>query len=206
MGTWTNRRRALGMGAAGVLLAAALAANLGGPAAAQPGTGTIVGRVVWCPVGVVYPPYPVPLAPDAQGVEGEMAPEAVQAPDDAVAPDGSVVPGVVRRPPTRLVPAGAVLVAVQGTARSTRTDENGRFTLTTVPAGQYLTVAAGPVASGGNASAHRVNAMVNAGQRLDVGVLYLQGPGAVGCGVVGIYPGVAEADAVDGEGEAAPEP
>jgi hypothetical protein len=81
------------------------------------------------------------------------------------------------------LPAGAVLVAAQGTSLSARTDEAGRFTLSGFPAGQYLTVAAGPVAESNVAVAERPNVFVNSGETTDIGVLSLGGPAtlAVGC-------------------------
>src|SRR5207237_4577462 len=73
------------------------------------------------------------------------------------------------------LPAGAVLVAVQNTSVSARTDEAGKFTLSGVPAGQYMTVAAGPVANESSATAERPNVFVNGGERLGVGTLSLGG-------------------------------
>jgi hypothetical protein len=78
------------------------------------------------------------------------------------------------------LPAGAVLVAVQNTAVSARTDEAGHFTLSGVPAGQYFTVAAGPVANAFSAIAERPNVFVNGGQSLDIGTLALGGPSPLG--------------------------
>jgi hypothetical protein len=74
------------------------------------------------------------------------------------------------------LPAGAVLVAVQNTSVNARTDEGGRFTLSGVPAGQYLTVAAGPVANASSAIAERPNVFVTGGQSVDIGSLSLGGP------------------------------
>jgi hypothetical protein len=84
--------------------------------------------------------------------------------------------------PANGLPAGAVLVAVQNTSISARTDEAGHFTLSGVPAGQYLTVAAGPVANEVSASAARPNVFVDGGQTVDVGTLNLGGggPGPLG--------------------------
>jgi hypothetical protein len=80
------------------------------------------------------------------------------------------------------LPAGAVLVAVQNTSVSARTDEAGRFTLTGVPAGQYMTVAAGPVADSLSATADRPNVFVQGGQAVDIGTLSLGGGGQIGYG------------------------
>ena len=76
-----------------------------------------------------------------------------------------------------MIPAGAVLVAVQNTALSARTDEAGRFAIENVPAGTYLTVAAGPVAQMNGAFALRPNMRVpSAGATIDVGSLTLSQP------------------------------
>jgi hypothetical protein len=124
-------------------------------ATAQSATGTVTGRVLWgpCVRGI-----PLPLAPDAQGQPQTQPP--VGAPSTTI--NG--------------LPAGAVLVAVQNTGVSARTDEAGRFLLAGVPAGQYLTVAAGPVANSLSASAARPNVFLNAGDSVDIGTLPLGGP------------------------------
>jgi hypothetical protein len=74
---------------------------------------------------------------------------------------------------------------VQSTAISARTDEAGKFTLAGVPAGQYMTVAAGPVADSVSAIAERPNVFLSGGQSVDVGTLSLGGSGgqpfAVAC-------------------------
>lgn len=137
-------------------------------AAAQPATGTITGRVVWgsCVRGV-----PLPLTPNDQAQP--VPPE-----------DPSLVQpnGPIRRPvPTPFgLPAGAVLVAAQNTAISARTDESGKFTLSGVPSGQYLTVAAGPVADANVAVAARPNVLVNGSQSVDIGTLSLGGASPLG--------------------------
>jgi hypothetical protein len=81
------------------------------------------------------------------------------------------------------LPAGAVLVAVQNTNVSARTDEAGRFMLSGVPAGQYMTVAAGPVADSLSATAERPNVFVQGGQSVDIGTLSLGGGGPIGFGI-----------------------
>jgi len=144
-----------------------------GTAAAQPAVGNISGRVLWGSCARV----PLPLLPEG------TAPSDVMPMPDLAQPDGpqrippEVFPdgGQVRPTPQRALPAGAVLVAVQNTAISTRTDEAGRFTLSGVPAGQYFTVAAGPVANSLSAIAERPNVFLNGGQTLDIGVLALGG-------------------------------
>ena len=139
-------------------------------ATAQSATGSISGRVMWgpCVRGI-----PLPMAPDAQAQPG--APAAPEAPNTMPQP----APGSRPIPITGL-PAGAVLVAVQNTSVSARTDEAGKFTLSGVPAGQYMTVAAGPVANESSATAERPNVFVNGGESVDVGTLSLGGPSPLG--------------------------
>lgn len=127
-------------------------------ATAQPATGTITGRVMW---GPCIRAIPLPAQPDAQ-----TAPDAQVQPNR---PDG--VSGL---------PAGAVLVAIQNTSISARTDEAGRFSLPGAPAGQYLTVAAGPVANSTAAIAERPNVFVDGGQSVDLGTLSLGGSLTIG--------------------------
>jgi hypothetical protein len=99
--------------------------------------------------------------------------------------------------PVTGLPAGAVLVAVQATSISARTDESGRFTLSDVPAGQYMTVAAGPVADAISAVAERPNVFVNGGQSVDVGTLNLGG-GATPLGMAcRIVPGASAAPGIE---------
>lgn len=180
--------------AAGLLVGGGgLVAGLSGPrVAAQSGTGTVTGQVLWCP-SMPYPyPYPLPLTPDgtpAGGWSPGVAPEMV--PDPAtVAPDGVVRPSPIPRRPIKAFPAGAVLVAAQGTSVSTRTDENGRFALTGVPAGPYFTIAAGPVTGTSGASAQRVNVQVSAQESVELGVLFLAPES--GCAIARAVPGIME--------------
>jgi hypothetical protein len=129
-------------------------------AAAQADTGTVTGRVLW---GACIRALPLPISPDGQPV-----------PTPPGAADAQSSPA--QRPlPASGLPAGAVLVAVQNTSISARTDEAGRFTLPGVPAGQYLTVAAGPVANSTTAVAERPNVFVSGGQSVDLGTLSLGG-------------------------------
>src|SRR5919204_3779369 len=143
-------------------------------ATAQSATGSITGRVMWgpCVRGI-----PLPMTPDTQLQPG--APATPEAPNTMPQP----VPGT-RPIPINGLPAGAVLVAVQNTSVSARTDETGKFTLSGVPAGQYMTVAAGPVANEASAIAERPNVFVNGGESVDVGTLSLGGgptPVGIGC-------------------------
>ena len=150
-------------------------------ATAAEGSGAITGRVLWCaPLPVMFgesgavgggtgvAPPGVEVVPDA----GDLAPGAPAEAAPAIFP---VRPYPVPRPPA-LIPAGAALVAVQGTGLSTRTAEDGRFEISGVPAGQYLTVAAGPISTLNGAFALRPNVLVNAGQTVDVGRLTLAQP------------------------------
>jgi hypothetical protein len=151
-------------------------------ATAQSASGTVTGRVLWS--GCLRA-IPLPASPDAQA----QTPEGAQ-PGPGLRP----IPG-----PTNGLPAGAVLVAVQNTGVSARTDEGGRFKLEGVPAGQYMTVAAGPVAESLVATAERPNVFVNGGQSMDIGTLSLGGTSTgVQCRFpVGInaVPGAAQGDA-----------
>jgi hypothetical protein len=155
--------------------ATAILLLIGHTATAQSATGTVTGRVLW---GNCIRAIPLPVPPDVQGT----APDA-QAQGQPQAPA-----------PASGLPAGAVLVAVQSTPISARTDEAGRFSLSGVPAGQYMTVAAGPVANAMTAVAERPNVMVSGGQTLDVGTLTLGGspsPISITCRVlpgVGVQP------------------
>ncbi|MDQ3811846.1 MAG: carboxypeptidase-like regulatory domain-containing protein [Chloroflexota bacterium] len=159
--------------AVGLVAAAASIALAGHGAAAQAAAGSVTGRVVWGPC-LRSLPLPVPA-------EGAEAPEGAQ-PERPEPGEQRIPPDFVRPPRFGGLPAGAVLVAVQGTSISTRTDDAGRFSLSGVPAGQYLTVAAGPVADSNAATAARPNVLVNGGQSVDIGVLSLGGPTSFGVG------------------------
>jgi hypothetical protein len=150
------------LGALAVLASVALATHV---ATAQSASGTVTGRVLW---GSCIRGIPLPMTP-----AGQAQPGTAVSPD---APDAQIAPGS-RPVPINGLPAGAVLVAVQNTSINARTDEAGRFTLSGVPAGQYLTVAAGPVADSVSATAERPNVFVSGGQSVDVGTLSLGGSG-----------------------------
>jgi hypothetical protein len=179
----TGRLVLTGLVAASLLVIGGLAApRLAAPASAQAGTGTVTGQVVWG----TGPIYYAPANPDGTS----SAPSAgMEDPNAEVAPDMAApsaegfarpVPGPIFRPPVpRPIPAGAVLVAVQGTNISARTDESGNFTVE-VPAGQYLTVAAGPVRGASGTFVMRPNVKVNAGGRVSLGRLYLGQPYSYG--------------------------
>jgi hypothetical protein len=155
-----------------VLAVAASVAFAAHSATAQSATGTVTGRVLW---GSCIRGIPLPMIP---GGVGQAQPGVAVPPDaSAPAPDAQIAPGS-RPMPINGLPAGAVLVAVQNTAISARTDEAGKFTLSGVPAGQYMTVAAGPVADSVSATAERPNVFVSGGQNVDVGTLSLGGSGA----------------------------
>jgi len=154
-------------------------------ATAQSASGSVTGRVVW---GPCIRGIPLPMMPDGQ----------------APAPGEDLTQPQPARPiPETGLPAGAVLVAVQNTSISARTDEAGHFTLSGVPAGQYMTVAAGPVANSVVATAARPNVFVNGGESVDLGTLNLGGGGPSPLGIpcrlipgAGAAPG-AEATAPD---------
>ena len=151
-------------------------------AAAQSATGTVTGRVLWGPCIRAIPLPAAPTSPDAQA---QPAPQP--------------------QPTTSGLPAGAVLVAVQSTGVSARTDEGGNFTLSGVPAGQYLTIAAGPVANAASAIAERPNVFVNGGQTMDIGTLSLGGGSPVALGFpCRILPPAAGAAGAADSGQAVP--
>ena len=171
-------------------------------ATAQAATGSVIGQVVWnAPIPVPYGAAsggsgvatPGQVAP-GETVPAQPSPDASEAPTPEIAPDAGAVspggelapgtsqavpgPGIlirpVPRPYPRLIPAGAVLVAIQGTNLSARTDDQGRFRIDNVPVGQYLTVAAGPVRNVTAAVSVRPNVYIqNGGQSVDLGRLYL---------------------------------
>jgi hypothetical protein len=190
------------MGGAVVLAALATGPRFAPPAAAA-STGSVTGQVVWCA------PFPLPYgAPGFSGAEAipdspsEVMPEA--APDEApgAAPEGGLIRPVPGPRVPRPIPAGAVLVAVQGTSLSARTDEGGRFRIEGVPTGQYLTVAAGPVRGAAGSVAARPNVFLReSGQSFSVGRLSLgQQCGFYGPTLQGV-PGAAGAADAEAEGD-----
>ena len=190
----TRLFRARPLAVLALLLAVAATAYAGGAVRTRPAavaaagaSGTVTGQVIWCAA------YPFPYAPGADGAPAVGAPSAVGADDQATAtPDesspngmpgsdatGRPQPPIIR--PIRPIPAGAVLVAVQGTSLNTRTDETGHFRIEGLPLGQYLTLAAGPVANASTAIAVRPNVFVERdGQTLDLGRLSLGQPCYIG--------------------------
>jgi hypothetical protein len=168
-------RRAVWLSACAV---SAFVLLVGHTAAAQSATGTITGRVLW---GTCLRAIPLPAVSDAR-TSAQTGQGQPQTPDAQGSGQGQP-----QAPAQAGLPAGAVLVAVQSTAISARTDETGRFSLQGVPAGQYLTVAAGPVANAVAAVAERPNVLVNGGQSVDLGTLSLgatSGPIGIACRVV----------------------
>ncbi len=171
--------------------------NSGLRASAAPTTGSITGQVVWnAPIPVPYGAAPGAVAPDQSGQatpdgtsgtgSGEAAPgteTTPSAPSDTapqavpVPPSGRggiPIPVPIRPPQPRLIPAGAVLVAIQGTSLNARTDAQGRFRIDGVPTGQYLTIAAGPVDGVTTAYALRPNVVLpDSGGTVDLGRLSL---------------------------------
>jgi hypothetical protein len=160
-------------------------------AAAQPATGSITGRVLWGSCVRIPLPAQSSGQPDTTPSDATPSAEAQPASPDVQpvpVPGQPLPPGPASRfPQPRALPAGAVLVAVQNTSLSARTDETGHFSISGVPAGQYLTVAAGPVANSMEAIAERPNVLLNGGQSLDVGTLVLGGasPLGIACRAVG---------------------
>ncbi|TAJ16872.1 MAG: hypothetical protein EPO65_12375 [Dehalococcoidia bacterium] len=157
------------------LAASAIAAGIGAyrsaPHASAASGGTITGQVVWC--------APVPYylgAPGTAEADAVPVPPTSSAVDPTSKPASppSIMPRPVPIP--RLIPAGAVLVALQGTSLGTRTGEDGRFVIEGVPTGQYLTLAVGPVAKMNGAVAQRPNVFVTDGQKSDVGQISLSQP------------------------------
>ena len=69
-------------------------------------------------------------------------------------------------------PASHVIVDVAGTSLNVRTDGGGRFTLSTVPTAQVLTIDAS-MDPNGLVSASRFNVVVQPGETLDIGNLDL---------------------------------
>ena len=203
-----NRRATLAsIGLVSLSLAVALAVPREAmlTASAQ-GTGSISGQVIWCSplplragvAGAEVPPESISGAPEmAQGTIVVIAPPA----EPQLQPDGAVqpvpIPMPIPRPaPIRPIPAGAVLVAVQNTTLSARTDEAGSFRIDGVPLGQYFTVAAGPVRNAPAATAMRPNVLVtSAGEAVNVGQLALGGP----CAFPRPLPAGAEGGAAPGE-------
>ena len=183
-----RRSRAIPVfGALAVVASLVVAAHA---ATAQSATGTVTGRVLW---GSCIRGIPLPMTPN-----GEVQPGAAVGADS---PDAQIAPGS-RPVPTNGLPAGAVLVAVQNTSVSARTDETGRFTLEGVPAGQYMTVAAGPVADSLSATAARPNVFVSGGQSMDVGTLSLGGgvpPFSIACRLPGGVSPATPGDATTGD-------
>lgn len=174
------------------------------PATAQ-GTGSITGQVVWCA------PFPIRAgvpgaAPAESGVATQEGPAVAIVPGQEglapgqrpeVQPDGTVRPGPIPIPiprpvPPRPIPAGAVLVAVQNTSLSARTDEGGNFRIDGVPIGQYYTVAAGPVQNAPAAVGMRPNVYVaSSGATVNLGQMSLGGPCPFGPLPLGV-PGATE--------------
>jgi hypothetical protein len=178
---------AVGASLLGAWLLVAVAPHVAG---AQPATGSITGRVVWGSCARILLPAPATGQPET--APGDATPSG----DTQPTPDQPAAPGIPSRvPQPRALPAGAVLVAVQNSSLSARTDETGRFSISGVPAGQYLTVAAGPVANAMEATAERPNVLLSGGQSLDVGTLVLGGgPTPLGIACRAVVPADATPD------------
>lgn len=165
------RSRVLIAAVAASAIAAGIGAYRSASHASAASGGTITGQIVWC--------APVPYflgAPGTAEADAANLPPTSSTVDPALKP--AVPPSIMPRPVPipRLIPAGAVLVALQGTSLGTRTGEDGRFVIEGVPAGQYLTLAVGPVAKMNGAVAQRPNVFVSDGQKSDVGQISLSQP------------------------------
>jgi len=138
-----------------LVLAAILgtAAWSSGAAADAPGTGTVIGRVIFC----------------------KLLPRPVEAPETDVSPLADVTPGMNRGvpPPIRL-PVRNVQLSIQGTSVRTVTDGGGAFTLSGVPASQPLVLVA-QLSPGPMMVLSPSNLMVSPGQTLDLGTVGLGG-------------------------------
>ena len=125
-----------------------------GEASAQPAGGALIGRVVLC--------------------RDNFAPVAAPSTDEGPLLQDVPSPGGGRPGASLIIPARDVLVAVDGTTLSTRTDDNGRFTLVGVPIAIPLSLSllqqpdAPPLTQVSNV-------VVNQGQTLDLGTLVLGG-------------------------------
>jgi hypothetical protein len=149
---------------------------------AQADTVTVTGQVAWCR----SVPLPVASALDVGEARSAEPPTGVTADDAGLqppsAPETDVpTPRGGRRAVGLAIPASA-LVAVQDTAMSTITDEQGRFTLAGVPASSVITITAVSTEAGGEPIAKQVDASGRVGERVDAGTLFLP-PSAVGCDI-----------------------
>lgn len=99
---------------------------------------------------------------------GWLLPSGVYAANEGGGPTTGTVIGSVTCGADEVTPAGNALVSVAGLNVQTRSDSDGRFTLTDVPAGQQLQLNAAddPQQSSMNS---RFNVVAQAGQTLDVG-------------------------------------
>lgn len=147
-----------------------------GAAAQTSGTGTLVGRVMFC----------------------KVLPRPVEAPDGELPPVADVTPGGNRRsPPPVPLPAQNVQLTIQGTSSRAVTDANGAFTLSGVPASQPLVLVA-KLSPGPIMVLSTSNLSVGPGQTVDVGTIGLGGC-ADGGSVLVPQPPAAAADAPDAD-------
>ena len=143
-------------------------------------TGSIAGQVTWCaarPVALeLERGGPLPMMPSlAPDVQFDVSPEPSSSSDGATTGQDRVPTQL----PAQLAPAGDILVAIQGTSLSARTDDSGRFRIDNVPVGLYFTLAAGPVRGAPAALAMQPNVIVETpGAVADAGIVSL----AANCG------------------------
>ena len=132
-----------------------VAISVSGAAAQSSSTGTLTGRVMWC----------------------KLAPRPVGEGDGELSPLADVTPGMRQAaPPPITFPAQDLQLMIQGTSLSARTDVDGNFTLSGVPASQPLTLLVEP--SPGSLLVLDVpSLMVSPGETLDLGTV-----GAGNCG------------------------
>lgn len=133
-----------------------IVSGLIGEVSAQPrdGGGVLVGRVVLCR--------------DAFSPVGDPSVDKPELLEDVPGPGGG------HPPASMLIPIPDVLMVVDGTTLSTRTDDNGRFTLMGVPTARPLSLS---VFQQPNTSGLTLidNVVVDQGQTLDLGQLVLGG-------------------------------
>jgi hypothetical protein len=97
---------------------------------------------------------------------------AYAAPEGGTGTSTATLVGAVTCGADEITPAANAMVSVSGLPDATRTDSNGRFTLTNVPAGQPIRIDASndPQQS---SMASRFNVVTDAGQTLDIGSMDL---------------------------------
>ena len=166
-----------------LVLFVAAVAWASGAAAQSSGTGTLVGRVLFC----------------------RMLPRPVEAPDGDLPPLADVTPGGNRRfPPPVPQPVPNLQLMVQGTNARAVTGADGGFTLSGVPASQPLVLVAQP-SPGPVLVLNAPSLSVAPGQVLDLGTIGM-GACADGGSLLVPQPPAATAETPDADVNAAPPP